>query len=137
MPVNNASPSIAKVTPESLQVDRPEAKQIVLTDNAGKQRLIMNIDDQNTVRLTINRGNQSARSTRSRSFFYPDSQRWPTTSMTKNAHVIISTEKKQPRMVPGQSVESAAKFFYYDETEKLVELIKRPPSTDDANSKPL
>ena len=61
----------------------------------------------------------------------------PTISMTKNAHVIISTEKKQPRMVPGQSVESAAKFFYYHETEKLVELIKRPPSTDDANSKPL
>ncbi|MBL99481.1 MAG: hypothetical protein CMM06_07275 [Rhodopirellula sp.] len=78
MPFNNASPSIARATPESLQVDRPEAKQIVLTDNAGKQRLIMNIDDQTTVRLSINRRNQSARSTRSKSFFYPDSQRWPT-----------------------------------------------------------
>lgn len=129
MPVNNASPSIARATPESLQVDRPEAKQIVLTDNAGKQRLIMNIDDQNTVRLSINRRNRFSIPTRK------DGQ--PTISMSKNAHVIISTEKKQPRMVPGQSVESAAKFFYYDETEKLVELIKRPPPTDDANSKPL
>tara|TARA_Y100001968_G_scaffold74600_2_gene66019 strand:- start:1680 stop:1925 length:246 start_codon:yes stop_codon:yes gene_type:complete len=60
MPVSDSQTQITRaVNADNLKVNRLEAKQFVLTDNNGKPRLTMFVDENNMVRLTLNSGNQS------------------------------------------------------------------------------
>ena len=60
MPVSDSQTQITRAAnADNLKVNQLEAKQFVLTDSNDKPRLTMIVDENNTVRLTLNSGNQS------------------------------------------------------------------------------
>ena len=137
---------VARVAPANLKVDRLEAKQFILTDKNGKPRLTMNVDDNNTVRLTISSGTQNGsamlnvfedgrtafilRGPRGRNRVSISTRKTgqPTIYMTEDANIILANHKNQPRLVLGNDKEGGTKFFYYDDQGKVIELIERKPT---------
>ena len=60
MPVSDSQTQITRAAnADNLKVNQLEAKQFVLTDSNDKPRLTMIVDENNTVRLTLNSRNQS------------------------------------------------------------------------------
>lgn len=142
---DNNQTQIARSAPASLKVDRLEAQQFVLTDKNGKPRLTMNVNENNTVSLTISSGTLNGaamlnvfedgrtafilRGPRGRNRVSISTRKTgqPTIYMTEDANIILANHKNQPRLVIGDSTEGGAKFFYYDDQGKVIQLIEKQP----------
>ena len=146
IPVSESRDEVERTTIGDLHVDNLVARKIVLADDNGKPRLTMNIDQQNTVRLTISNGSQSAvamlnvfedgrtafilRGPRGRNRVSISTRQsgQPTIYMSEDANIILANDKNQPRLGIGNSTEGGTRFFYYNQQGKIVELIESSAS---------
>ena len=146
MPVSDSQTQITRAAnADNLKVNQLEAKQFELTDSNDKPRLTMIVDENNTVRLTLNSRNQSGNAIlnmfeNGRTAFILSGPRgrnrvsvsarqdWhPTIHLTEESNIILANEKNQPRVVLGEGQESGVKLFYYDRDRTLFEIIKKNP----------
>ena len=144
IPASESKAEIERPTAGDLHVNNLIARKIVLADDNGKPRLTMNIDQQNTVRLTISNGSQSGvamlnvfedgrtafilRGPRGRNRVSISTRQsgQPTIYMTEDANIILANNKNQPRLGIGNSTEAGTRIFYYDQQGTIVELIEPP-----------